>query len=61
MEVAIHLPEDIAQQVQAQWKDVSRHILESLAVAWYQSGELNEEQIRRLLGYRTRIRVHAFL
>jgi uncharacterized protein UPF0175 len=61
MEVAIHLPEDIAQHVQKQWEDVPRHVLESLALAWYQSGELNEEQIRRLLGYSTRVRVHAFL
>jgi len=61
MEVAIHLPEDIARHVQAQWEDVPRHVLESLALIWYQSGELNEEQIRRLLGYSTRVRVHAFL
>ncbi len=60
MEVAIHLPDDIAQQVQAQWEDVPRHVLESLALAWYQSSELNEEQVRRLLGYSTRLRVHAF-
>lgn len=61
MGVAIHLPDDIAQRVQAQWKDVPRHVLESLTLAWYQSGELNEEQLRRLLGYSTRLRVHAFL
>jgi hypothetical protein len=61
MEVAIHLPDDIAQCVQARWEDVPRHVLESLALAWYQSGELNEEQLRRLLGYNTRLRVHAFL
>jgi Uncharacterised protein family (UPF0175) len=61
MEVAIHLPEDIAQHVQKHWEDVPRHVLESLALVWYQSGELNEEQLRRLLGYRTRLRVHAFL
>jgi hypothetical protein len=61
MEVAIHLPDDIARQVQAQWEDVPRHALESLALAWYQSGELNEEQLRRMLGYGTRLRVHAFL
>ena len=61
MEVTIHLPDDIARQIQAQWEDVPRHVLESLALAWYQSSELNEEQLRRLLGYSTRLRVHAFL
>jgi hypothetical protein len=54
------LPDDIAQHVRAQCEDVPRHVLESLALAWYQSGELGEEQLRRLLGYSTRIRVHAF-
>ena len=61
MEITIDLPDDIARQVQKQWGDIPRHVLESLALAWYQSGELNEEQVRHLLGYRTRLRVHAFL
>lgn len=61
MEVSIHLPDDIAQRVQAQGEDVPRHVLESLALAWYQSGELNEEQLRRMLGYSIRIQVHVFL
>ena len=61
MEVSIYLPDDIIQQGQAEWEDVPRHVLESLALAWYQSGELSEEQARRLLGYETRLEVHAFL
>jgi hypothetical protein len=61
MEIAIDLPDDIARQVQEHWGDIPRHVLESLALVWYQSGELNEEQVRRLLGYSTRIRVHTFL
>ncbi len=61
MDIAIHLPDDVATHLQVAQPDMPRHVLESLAVAWYQSGELNEEQIRRLLGYRTRLQVHAFL
>jgi hypothetical protein len=61
MEVSIHLPDEILPYVRARDENVPRHVLESLALAWYQSGELNEEQLRRLLGYRTRLRVHAFL
>jgi Uncharacterised protein family (UPF0175) len=61
MEIVIHLPDDIAQRVQAQREDVPRHVLESLALAWYQSSELSEEQVRRLLGYETRLEVHGFL
>jgi hypothetical protein len=61
MEIVIDLPDDIARQVQEKQGDMPRHVLESLALAWYQAGELNEEQVRRLLGYNTRLRVHAFL
>ena len=61
MDIAIHLPDDVAAHLRTAQPDMRRHVLESLALAWYQSGELNEEQIRRLLGYRTRLQVHAFL
>src|SRR5438309_9777120 len=61
MDSAIHLPDDVAVHLQAGQHDMPRHVLESLALAWYQSGALNEEQIRRLLGYSTRLKVHAFL
>jgi hypothetical protein len=61
MDVTIQLPDDIIPRDQAQWADVPRRVLESLALAWYQSGELSEAQVRRLLGYETRLEVHAFL
>lgn len=61
MDMAIHLPDDVAVHLQAGRHDMPRHVLESLALAWYQSGALNEEQIRRLLGSSTRRKVHAFL
>ena len=61
MEIVIDLPDDIAHHVQQKWTDMPQHVLESLALSWYQAGDLNEEQVRRLLGYQTRLRVHAFL
>jgi hypothetical protein len=59
MEVAIHLPDDIAAAMP--WTDVTRHIVEQIALAGYQEGWLSEEQVRRLLGYDTRLDVHGFL
>ena len=59
MEVAIHLPDDVAAAVP--FKDVPRHILEQLALEGYAEGWLSEEQVRRLLGYDTRLQVHGFL
>ena len=59
MEVAIHLPEDVAAAMP--WDDVPRHILEQIALEGYSAGWLTEEQVRRLLGYETRLEVHGFL
>ena len=62
MEVAISLPDDVAQQLQAQWgEDIPRYILESMALEGYRSRVLGEEGVRRLLGLATRFEVHAFL
>ena len=59
MEVVIHLPEDVAAAMP--WDDVPRHILEQIALEGYSEGWLTEEQVRRLLGYETRLDVHGFL
>ena len=59
MEVAIHLPDDVAAAMP--WKDVSRHVVEQIALEGYREGWLSEEQVRRLLGYETRLDVHGFL
>lgn len=59
MEIAIHVPDDIVQVLP--WQDIPRHLLEQMALEGYQSGHLSEEQVRRLLGYETRIEVHGFL
>ena len=62
MEVAIHLPDDIARHLQEQWgNDMPRHILESLALECYRARMLGESQLRRLLGFETRFEVHSFL
>jgi hypothetical protein len=61
MHVAIELPEDIADSLRAKWKDLPRHTLEALALEGYRSGDLTESQVRRVLGFRTRMEVNSFL
>ena len=61
MEVAIHLPDDIAQRVQAQWEDLPRHVLESFVLEGFRARILSTEDVRRLLGFETKLEVHAFL
>jgi hypothetical protein len=61
MEVSIHLPDDIARRVQAQWEDVPRHVLESFVLEGFRARILTTEDVRRLLGFETKFEVHAFL
>jgi hypothetical protein len=61
MQVAIELPEDIAHDLRAKWKDLPRHALEAIALEGYRSGALTESQVRRVLGFETRLEVNSFL
>jgi len=61
MRITLELPEDIAQGLGAWWKDLPRAALESLALEAYRSQALTAAQLRRLLGFETRMQVDAFL
>jgi predicted HTH domain antitoxin len=41
--------------------DVERAALEAIALQAYREEKLSTAELRRLLGYRTRLQVHAFL
>ena len=61
MQITLELPEDIAQGLGSRWKDLPRAALESLALVAYRSQALTSAQLRRLLGFETRMQVDAFL
>jgi len=61
MHVEIDLPDDISESLRAQWGDVSRQAREVLAVEGYRTGALSETQVKRFLGFETRLQVHAVL
>ena len=61
MQITIELPEDIAVGLESKWKDLPRAALESLALEAYRSRALTAAQLRRLLGFETRMQVDAFL
>jgi hypothetical protein len=61
MQIRLELPEDIAEGLEARWKDLPRAALESLALEAYRSHTLTAAQLRRLLGFETRMQVDAFL
>ncbi len=61
MQITLELPEDIVRELQSKWKDLPRAALESLALEAYRSRALAAAQLRRLLGFETRMQVDAFL
>lgn len=61
MQITVEVPDDVGHGLEAQVKDLPRALLKSFAVEGYRSGTLTEEQVRRVLGYGTRMQVHGFL
>ena len=54
MEIAITLPEPIAEQLRVRWgEDLPRDILEMVALEGYRSGALSAYQAQQMLGYET--------
>lgn len=61
MQITLELPEDIASYLAARGENLSRSALEAFALEAYRERKLSTSQLRRLLDYRTRMQVHAFL
>jgi hypothetical protein len=61
MQITLDLPDDIAQELASRRKDLPRAALESLAVEAYRFHALTATQLRRLLGFETRMQVDSFL
>lgn len=61
MEITLKIPDEIARQVASEGKDPARVALEALALEGYRAERLSESAIRHMLGFESRIQVHAFL
>jgi hypothetical protein len=61
MHIAVDLPEDIAERLQAKWGDLSRAAREAIAIEGYRSAALSQNQVQRLLGLASRWEVDALL
>ena len=59
--MTVTIPDDLAAQLTAAGKDPARAALEALAVEGYRAGRLSENEVRVILGYETRMQVHALL
>jgi hypothetical protein len=61
MQIKLDLPQEIAQALKTEGRELPRTVLEALALEGSRSGKLSESQIQRLLEFRTRHEVDAFL
>jgi hypothetical protein len=55
---AIELPEDIGEELEAEWKDLPRAALEAIALEGYRSGALAESQVWPTLRSESRTHVN---
>jgi predicted HTH domain antitoxin len=60
-QLTIELPDELSEWLTASGQDLSRAALEAIAIEAYRENKLSTGQMRRLLGYRTRMQVHELL
>jgi hypothetical protein len=61
MEITLNIPDELARQVTPEGQDPARVALEALALEGYRTELLSESAVRQMLGFETRLEVHAFL
>jgi hypothetical protein len=60
MNVTVQLPDDLAARLSADGADLSRLALEALAAEAYRAGRLTKPELRRVLGFGTRVELDGF-
>ena len=61
MNVAIEIPDDVARQLAPRTAEVSRVVLEAVAIEAYRSGKITPAQVQQMLGLRSRWETDALL
>jgi hypothetical protein len=61
MTVTVQIPDDLAQRLSAQGGDLSRRILEMLALEEFKSGRITKPELRQMLGFETSFQLDGFL
>ena len=60
-QLTLELPDELLAALAASGRDPSRAALEAIALEAYRERKLSTAQLRRLLGYQTRLEVDGFL
>jgi hypothetical protein len=61
MRVTVDIPDEFAREVVPEGADAARLLLEARVAAAYRERRLSTEQVRRILGFATRMEVDPFL
>jgi hypothetical protein len=61
MHITVEIPDNAARDLTATGQDPARALLEAYALEGYRRQVSGESAVRRLLGFETRMEVHAFL
>src|SRR4051794_4194909 len=61
MTVTVEIPDRLADAIVPSGGDVSRAVLEAMALEGYRSDRLSEYEVQQLLGFDSRMEVHGFL
>lgn len=61
LEVTVHIPDDLATRLSESGGDLSRRVLEALALEEFKSGRITKAELRRLLGFGARYQLDGFL
>jgi hypothetical protein len=61
VQITLDIPDELVDSLRESGKEISRLALEALASEGYRDQRLSEFEVRCLLGFDTRMEVHAFL
>lgn len=61
MNVAIQIPDEVGRALMARRADVTRAVLEAVAIEAYRSGAITPAQVQEMLGLRSRWETESFL
>jgi predicted HTH domain antitoxin len=61
MNIELQIPDEVARILSTEYADLPRAAIEALALEGYRSNRLSDGQLRQMLGFTSRMQVHAFL
>jgi predicted HTH domain antitoxin len=60
-QITLNIPDELSAYLAGFGRDLERAALETIAAEAYRDKKVSTSELRRLLGYKTRMQVHAFL